>query len=96
MKKDCIRHIKKNLEQKKQSKEQEIKYVSNEKTTKIFLIVGLTKKALYNMSQYFSKPYEPIGGDINVKVHLYNYAIKTDFKRAIGINASKFAAKSET
>ena len=56
----------------------------------------MTKKALYNMSQYFSKPYEPIGGDINVKVHLYNYAIKTDFKRAIGVNASKFAAKSET
>ena len=48
------------------------------------------------MSQYFSKPYEPIGGDINVKVHLYNYAIKTDFKWAIGVNASKFAAKSET
>ena len=56
----------------------------------------MTKKALYNMSQYFSKSYEPIGGDINVKVHLYNYAIKTDFKWAIGVNASKFAAKSET
>ena len=26
------------------------------------------------MSQYFRKPYEPFGGDINVKVDLYNYA----------------------
>ena len=28
------------------------------------------------MSQYFRKPYEPFGGDINVKVDLYNYAKK--------------------
>ena len=28
------------------------------------------------MSQYFPKPYEPFGGDINVKVDLSNYAIK--------------------
>ena len=25
------------------------------------------------MSQYFPKPYEPFGGDINVKVDLSNY-----------------------
>ena len=30
------------------------------------------------MSQYFPKPYEPFGGDINVKVDLSNYATKTD------------------
>ena len=30
------------------------------------------------MSQYFPKPYEPFGGDINVKVDLYNCA--TDIK----------------
>ena len=29
------------------------------------------------MSQYFPKPYEPFGGDINVKVDLSNYATKT-------------------
>ena len=28
------------------------------------------------MSQYFPKPYEPLGGDINVKVDLSNYAKK--------------------
>ena len=32
------------------------------------------------MSQYFSKPYEPFGGGINVKVDLSNYATKTDLK----------------
>ena len=31
------------------------------------------------MSQYFPKPYEPFGGDINVKVDLSNYA--TDLKK---------------
>ena len=31
------------------------------------------------MSQYFRKPYEPLGGDINVKVDLCNYVTKTDF-----------------
>ena len=43
-----------------------------------FLIVGLIKKTLYIMSQYFPKPYEPFGGDINVKVDLSNYATKGD------------------
>ena len=31
----------------------------------ILLIVGLIKKTLYKMSQYFPKPYEPFGGDMN-------------------------------
>ena len=30
------------------------------------------------MSQYFSKPSEPFGRDINVKVDLTNYATKAD------------------
>ena len=30
------------------------------------------------MSQYFPEPYEPFGGDINVKVGLSNYATKAD------------------
>ena len=32
------------------------------------------------MSQYFPKPYEPFGRDINVKVDLSNYAAKADIK----------------
>ena len=32
----------------------------------------IDKKGLVYMSQYFTKPYEPFGGDINVKVDLSN------------------------
>ena len=46
----------------------------------ILLIVGLVKKTLYKMRQYFSKPYEPFGGDINVKVDLSKYAKKVILK----------------
>ena len=46
------------------------------------------------MSQYFSKPYEPFGGDINVKVDLNNYATKTDIKNISYIDTSSFASKS--
>ena len=34
----------------------------------------IDKKELYKMNQYFPKPYELFGGDINVKVDLSNYA----------------------
>ena len=33
------------------------------------------------MSQYFPKPYEPFGGDINVKVDLSNYVTKANKKK---------------
>ena len=46
------------------------------------------------MSQYFPKAYKPFGGDINVKVDLSNYATKLDLKNAKGVDACKFAAKS--
>ena len=46
------------------------------------------------MSQYFSKPYEPFGGDINVKVDLSNYATKTDIKNISHVDTSSFALKS--
>ena len=46
------------------------------------------------MSQYFPKPYEPFGGDINVKVDLSNYATKTDFKNLTHVDVSSFALKS--
>ena len=46
------------------------------------------------MSQYFPKPYEPFGGDINVKVDLSNYATKTDFKNVSHVDVSSFALKS--
>ena len=43
------------------------------------------------MSQYFPKPYEPFGGDINVKVDLSNYATKTDNKNNSYADTSSFA-----
>ena len=46
------------------------------------------------MSQYFPKPSEPFGGDINVKVDLSNYAIETDTKNISHIDTSSFALKS--
>ena len=46
------------------------------------------------MSQYFPKPYEPFGGDINVKVDLSNYATKPDLKNVLHVDVSSFALKS--
>ena len=60
----------------------------------IHLIAGLIKKILYKMSQYFPKPYESFGEDINVKVDMSNYGKKADLKNATGIDTSKLAAKS--
>ena len=45
------------------------------------------------MSQYFSKPYEPFGGDINVTVDLSNYATKIDLKNVSHVDVSSFALK---
>ena len=45
------------------------------------------------MSQYVPKPYQPFGGDINVKVDLSNYATKTDIKNILHIDTSSFALK---
>ena len=44
------------------------------------------------MSQYFPNPYEPFGGDINVKVDLSNYAKKADI--ISHADTSSFALKT--
>ena len=46
------------------------------------------------MSQYFPKSYELLGGDINVRVDLSNYATKTDIKNISHVDTSSFASKS--
>ena len=46
------------------------------------------------MSQYFPEPYEPFGGDVNVKVNLSNYAAKADIKNISHVDASSFALKT--
>ena len=46
------------------------------------------------MSQYFPKPYEQFGRDINVKVYLSNYATKSDIKNISHVDTSSFAIKT--
>ena len=46
------------------------------------------------MSQYFPKPYEPFGRDINVKVDLSNYATKGDIENISHVDSSNFALKT--
>ena len=46
----------------------------------IHLILGLIKKTLYKMSQYFPKPFKNLVGNINVRLNLSNYATNNDLK----------------
>ena len=46
------------------------------------------------MSQYFPKPYEAFGGQINVKVDLSNYATETDIKNISHVDTLSFTLKS--
>ena len=83
-----------------------IHYMSNGKVMIIHLIVGLIKKDsvwfywlqlhCIKMSQYFPKPYEPFGRDINVKVDIPNYATKADIKNISHVDTSKADLKDAT
>ena len=46
------------------------------------------------MSKFFREPYEPFGGDFNVKVDLSNYATKTNLKNVKHVDTSSFALKT--
>ena len=46
------------------------------------------------MSQYFQKPYESLGEDINVNVDLSNYAKEAHIKNISHIDTSSFALKT--
>ena len=46
------------------------------------------------MTRYFSKPYEPFGKEISVKVDLSNDATKANLKNAAEIDAFQLATKS--
>ena len=46
------------------------------------------------MSQYFSKLFRNFGGNINVKVDLSNYTMKTDLKNVTHIDTSSFVLKT--
>ena len=57
----------------------------------ISLIAGQRKKILLYKMSYLPEPYSPSKSKIKVEVDLSNYAIKSDFKGATGIDTSKFA-----
>ena len=46
------------------------------------------------MSQYFPKSFRSFGGNINVKVDLSNYAMKTDLKNVTHVDTSSLALKT--
>ena len=46
------------------------------------------------MSQYFPKPYERFGGDINIKVDPSIYATKADIKNISHADTSSFVLKT--
>ena len=46
------------------------------------------------MSQYIPKPFKSLGGNINVKTDLSNYATKTDLKNVTHVDTSSFALKT--
>ena len=97
---EIIGTIFKNELQKTNQKEFRIEKVIKRKSVKLYgrimiihLIVGLIKKTLYKMSQYFPKPYKQFGGDINATVDLSNYATKKDIN-ITHVDTSNFALKT--
>ena len=46
------------------------------------------------MSQYFPKPFEAFGWDINDKVDLSNHATKADIENISHVDTSSFALKT--
>ena len=48
------------------------------------------------MIQYFPKPYEPFGGDINVIIDYSNYATKADINNISHVDTSSFALKTNS
>ena len=51
---------------------------------------------MYKRSQYFPKPLKSFGGNINVKIHMSNYATKADLKNVTEVDASKLSARSDS
>ena len=46
------------------------------------------------MNEYFPKPYKIFEGNINVKVDIFNYAIKSDIKNIPHVDTSSFVLKT--
>ena len=68
--------------------------MSNGKAMTIFLTVGLIKKILYKLS-YFPEPNTLSKSQTEVELDLENYAAKSDWKNATGVDASEFAENTD-
>ena len=69
--------------------------MSNGKAMIILLIVGLIKKTLYKMSQYFPKPYRSFEGNFKVELYFSSYTTKAELKKPTGVDTSKLAVKPD-
>ena len=67
--------------------------MSSGKVMIIHLIVGLIRKILRKMSQYFPKPYTTFEGNVKVELDLSSYETKLNLTNAAGVDTSKLAAK---
>ena len=61
----------------------------------ILLIVGLIRKTIYKISQYFPKPYRCFEGNPKVELDLFSYETIAKLKNTTGADTFKLAAKSD-
>ena len=61
----------------------------------ILLIVGLIRKTIYKISQYFPKPHRCFEGNPKVELDLFSYEAIAKLKNATGADTFKLAAKSD-
>ena len=61
----------------------------------ILLIVGLIRKTIYKISQYFPKPYRCFEVNPKVELDLFSYEAIAKLKNATGADTFKLAAKSD-
>ena len=66
----------------------------NGKDTIIPLIVGLIKKDIVYMSEYFPGP-KSVGVNVKIELDLSNYATKADLKNSTGVDTSDVAKKTD-
>ena len=95
MKKNFKKPVKQNSEQKKYLKENVINCMSNGRDMITHLIVGLKNKIdSYKNESNFPTPFRSFGGNINVKIDLFNYATKSHIKNISHVDTSSFALKA--
>ena len=59
----------------------------------IFLKFDGMRSHCIKMSKYYPEPYQPFGGDINVRVDLSSYATKSDIKNISHVDTLSFALR---